>query len=111
MPTILPTIPPEPTDSDALEKWVHYRWAVSENNKAAHADAQAATAAAMAENARVQAELVAAMNRPEPRRAWTQGDVVRMLTPLIPMRVGDTEATYAKVVNEQALKLLPMLNA
>lgn len=111
MPAISPTIPPEPADSDPPEKWVHYRWAVSENNKAAHAQAQADTAAAMLEAARVQALMIAEMGKPLPRQPLTQGDVVRLLLPHIPQRISDTEATYSSAVNALAARLLPLVNA
>jgi hypothetical protein len=109
--SIAPEVPPVPGPGASAEEVAAYRWAVTEANRAALAQAQADTASAIREAKEVQAQLVEAMNKPEPRRALTQGDLVRMLIPIVPMRVGDTEATYAKAVNDQAAKLLPLVNA
>jgi hypothetical protein len=109
--SIAPTIPQVPAADATPEEWAHYRWAVSENNRAALAQAQADTATAMREAKEVQAQLVAAMNAPEPRRALTQGDLVRMLIQHVPMRISDTEASYTAALNALAAKLLPVVNA
>jgi hypothetical protein len=109
--SIAPEVPPVPGPGASAEEVAAYRWAVTEANRAALAQAQADTATAMLEASRVQALMVEAMNKPEPRRALTQGDLVRMLIQHVPMRISDTEASYTAALNALAAKLMPVVNA
>lgn len=108
---IAPEVPPVPGPGASAEEVAAYRWAVTETNRAAHAKAQADTAAAMLEAARVQALMVEAMDKPAPRAVLTQGDLVRMLIQHVPMRISDTEATYTAALNALAVRLLPAVNS
>lgn len=76
---ILPPIPPTPTATSTGAEWDLYLRAVAEHNRAAHAEAQAATAVAMAEAAAAQRELLAALGPPPPTTSGkpTRAQLVR----------------------------------
>lgn len=78
MSTILPPIPPTPTAASTGAEWDLYLRAVAEHNRAAHAEAQAATAVAMDAAAAAQRELLAALGPPPPAPGKpTRAQVVR----------------------------------
>lgn len=76
MTTIVPVLPPTPGPNSSWQEWDIYLRAVGEVNRAAHAEAQMATATAMQNGVAAQNALAIAMSSPVPELLPTKAQLV-----------------------------------